>query len=225
MTVAPATRSSRLARWAFVPFVLLALAGLFAAAGFQFTPESKAVNTTTVGVTVLGAVSLSGDCTTNGTLSGANFLPTATGAQTLGSCTLTQGTTNGSPSVTRVESTRATAGTGIFCQTTLTPDTTACAGAAATNFTQATAGSASLADGQFGVQVASLGTCVGGSSWVNSMYYPLRDAATAGAGDTVCTTAGATATTSTTLSFQADPITTQTAGAYSTKASFTVASS
>lgn len=226
-TAATVSRPRHLNRWAFLPALLLLVWGGLAAAGVSFTGDSRAANSTTVGVTVDGMVTLGGTCTTNGTLTGANFLPNAVGAQALGTCTVIQGTTNGSPSIVRVESTRATAGTGIFCQTPITVGNAyaeICTGAAALNFTQAVAGSASLADGQFGIQ-ATPGTCVvGAGSWANTMYYPLRDMATApGAGDSVCTTLGSTATATSTLSFQADPISTQAQGAYTTRAEFTVA--
>lgn len=228
-TAATVSRSHHINRWAFLPALVLLVWGGLAAAGISFTEDSHAANSTTVGVTVDGMVTLGGTCTTNGTLTGANFLPNAVGAQLLGTCTVIQGTTNGSPSLVRVESTRATAGTGIFCQTPITVGASyaeVCAGAAAVNFQQAVAGSAGLADGQFGIQ-ATPGTCVvGAGSWANTMYYPLRDMATApGAGDTICTTLGSTASTTSTLSFQADPIATQAQGAYTTRAEFTVAAS
>ncbi|MBC7632030.1 hypothetical protein [Aeromicrobium sp.] len=225
MTTAPtAARSRHINRWAFLPALVLLVWGGLAASGVSFTGDSQAANSSTIGVTVDGAVTLGGTCTTNGTMTGANFLPSAVGAQLLGACTVTQGTTNGSQSLVRVESTRATAGTGIFCQTPITVGasyTEVCAGAAALNFTQATAGSAALADGQFGIQ-ATPGACSAG--WGNTLFYPLRDATTApGAGDIICQTLGSTATTTSTLSFQADPIATQGAGAYTTRAEFTVA--
>lgn len=220
-------RPSRLSRFALLPaFALLAWGGL-SAAGVQLTPESTAATTgnVTVSAQVLPEISVSGTCASGGSISGATLTPSTAGTQAIGNCVLTQATTNGSTTLARVESSRSTAGTGIFCKTTIAPATTACAGTAAQNFTQVTAGAGSLADGDFGIKVAAAGTCIAGANtWALNTYHPLRDATTApGAGDSVCSTLASTATSSTTLNFDADPLATQEAGTYQTQAIFTVA--
>lgn len=215
----------------WLPAAALLTAALLAAAGFRVTqPSHAASSTTTVSASVGPELHIG---TGAGQCGGASFsgVSIVTGSATnLGACTLSFGTNNNTAGANlAVESTRPSGGLEVFCQAAMT---SGCA-AGATSFTSvAVAGGASIANGQYGVQVTAAPSssnataacaAVATSVWVTSgNYYGVRSADTAGAGDPVCNRAG-TGDTSIPIQFTAQGDAAKTAGTYLTDARFTVA--
>lgn len=212
----------------WLPAALLLTAALLAAAGLRMTESSYAnPRTTVINATVGAEVTIGTGASECGD---AVFGPTAITVGTatnLGTCTLSFGTNNNAAGANIVvESTRPTGGLEVFCQAALT---SGCAAGTSSFTSVPIAGSATMADGQYGVRLnaaLAAGTCAAGtgSVWITSgTYYGVRSADVApGAGDPVCNRTS-TGTSSLPLQFTAQGASTKVSGTYQTNARFTAA--
>lgn len=220
-----AIRRPRARHAMFLPAAALMAWGVLAAAGFPMAPSSHAASagSTTVSATVQPVLTIGGTCpggNLNSKFGAGGFLPSIAGSTSLGTCTVTATTNNNAAGTyLRVKSARAV-GSPTFCTNATT--TVACGGGTSSfGDTTAAGGAATIADGQFAIQVSGAPTCTT-PTWTTNNFYPLLPSAASGA--TICN-AAMNATSSYTLDFTADPSATQPAGNYYAQADFVVEAS